>query len=56
MKKRHFAGVRRCQAMSEKTEKTKGLREKIIGTIKKVNPLTLIKIARILGIPIKKDP
>lgn len=42
--------------MSEETEKTKGLREKIIDVIKKIDLLTLIKIARILGIPIKKDP
>ncbi len=42
--------------MSDEKEKTGKLREKIIEIIKKVEFPTLVKIARVLGIPIMKDP
>lgn len=42
--------------MPDEKEKTSKLREKISEIIKKVELPTLIKIARILGVPIMKDP
>ena len=42
--------------MPDEKEWTKKLRESIIAVIKKVDILLLIKIARILGVPIRKDP
>jgi len=42
--------------MSDEKEKDNKLREKIIEMIKKVDLPTLIKIGRILGIPVHKDP
>jgi len=42
--------------MSDEKERTDKLREKIIDVIKKIDLSKLIKIARILGIPIMKDP
>ena len=42
--------------MPKEKEQGKKLREQMIALIKKANILILVKIARILGIPIMKDP